>query len=168
MKLVKSILIVAMVVISSATFAQKFGVLSVQEVMMKMPEVEEDKKKLEEIQASLVADMEVIQKEYQTKFQEYQKNLNTYSATMREQKEKDLQSLANRMQEFEQVASQELQEQQQLLYAPVQQKLTDAITKVGKDNGFTFIFNKQMPLYVSETEVADVTSLVEAALGIKK
>ncbi len=168
MKFVKSILIVVLVAMSSASFAQqKFGVISSQELMMKMPEMDSIQNQLEEIRVALVADMEATDKEYQAKVQEYQKNYSTYSDIMREQKEKDIQSLQTRMQQFSQTAQTELSQQQQRLLAPVQEKVMNAITKVGKDNSFLFIFEKQQPLYVSEALVTDVTALVMTELGIK-
>lgn len=168
MKFVKSILIVVLVAMSSASFAQqKFGVISSQEILMKMPEMDSIQNQLEQIRVALVADMEATDKEYQAKVQEYQKNQATYSDIMREQKEKDIQSLMTRMQQFQQTAQTELSQQQQRLLAPVQEKVMNAITKVGKDNSFLFIFEKQAQLYVSETLVTDVTALVMTELGIK-
>lgn len=168
MKLVKSILVVALLAVCSVSMAQqKFGVVSAQEIMIKMPEMDSVRVKLEAIEASLIADMEATQKEYQNKVQEYQKIQSTLSATMREQREKDIQSLLGRMQEFEQVAQREMQEQQTLLMAPVQKRLLDAITKVGKDNGFVFIFDKSSALFTSESLVTDATLMVTVELGIK-
>lgn len=168
MKLVKSLFIVMLVAMSTASFAQqKFGVVTASEIMVKMPEMDSIQNALEQIRLSLVADMEATEKEYNTKLQEYQKNQASYSEVMREQKAKDIQSLVTRMEQFQQTANTELSQQQQNLLGPVQVKIMNAITKVGKDNGFTFIFDKQVPLYCSETLVTDVTTLVMAELGIK-
>lgn len=169
MKLIKSILIVALVAVSSVTAMaqQKFGVVSAQEVMLKMPEMDSVKIKMDKIQQSLISDMEATEKEYTSKVQDFQKNASAYSETMRAQKEKEIQSIMQRMQEFERVAQQEIQEQQQILMAPVQKRLLDAIQKVGKDGGFVFVFDKQSALYTSETLVTDVTVLVQTQLGIK-
>lgn len=171
MKLIKSILIVALVAVSSVSaVAQqqlKFGVVAAQELLTQMPEMDSVQTKMENIRQALISDMENIQKEYTTKLQDFQKNASTYSETMRAQKEKDIQSIMQRLEEFQGVAQQEVQEQQQVLMAPVQKRLLDAIQKVGKDGGFVFVFDKLSPLYVSETLVVDVTALVKTELGIK-
>ncbi len=167
MKFVKSIFIVMLFAISSMSFAQqKFGVTSAQEIMAKMPEGESIQKQLQDLSNSLVADMEATEKEYQAKVQDYQKNQASYSQVMREQKEKDLQIIVERMQQFQQTAQQELNNKQEELLAPVRTRIYEAITKVGNENGFTFIFDKAVPLYMSETLVTDVTSLVLTELGI--
>lgn len=168
MKLIKSILVVAFVALSSfASAQQKFGVINAQDVLMKMPEMDSVKIKMEKIQQSLVSDMEATEREYTKKVQDFQKNAATYSPTIREQKEKDIQSIVTRMQEFEQVAQREMQEQQQLLMAPVQKRLLEAINQVGKENACVFVFDKNSALYVSETLTVDVTALVMTQLGIK-
>ena len=52
------------------------------------------------------------------------------------------------------------------LAAPIQDKITNAIKKVGADNGFTFIFPKGLAAY-SGADVVDCTDMVKAALGVK-
>ncbi len=167
MKATKFLLLIALFALSTSAMAQqKFGVVSTQDVISKMPEIDTVQQKLKEVEDGLIADMEATQKEYATKVQEFQDKAETYTQTMREQKQKDIQSLYTRIEEFRQVAQLEMQEQQQLLMTPVQEKLLAAITKVSKEQALLFVFEKQSPLYVSETEVVDITSMVLAELGI--
>lgn len=171
MKLIKSILIVAVVTLSSvsamAQQQQKFAVVSAQELLAKMPEMDSVQIKMEKIQQTLLADMEATEKEYTAKVQDFQKNVSSYSETIRAQKEKDIQSIRQRLEEFRNVAQQEVSEQYQLLMTPVQKRLLDAIQKVGKEGGFIFVFDTTSALYVSETLVTDITPLVKTAVGIK-
>ncbi len=85
---------------------------------------------------------------------------------MKDRRMKDLQDLNTRMNEFRATAEQDLQRQQEQLFAPIQQKIHDAITAVGKEGGFTFIFENMVPVYTGES-VIDVTDLVKAKLGVK-
>lgn len=168
MKTIKLFLVVALVAMSSTLFAQqKFGVVAAQELLLKMPELDSVKIKLDKVQQDLTEQMQATEKEYTTKMQDLQKNVANYSAAIREQKEKDIYSIQQRMEEFQQVAQREMQEQQQVLMAPVQKRLVDAITKVGKDSGFTFIFDKATALYTSESLVTDVTTMVSTELKLK-
>lgn len=167
MKFLKTLLVLALFVTSTSAMAQqKFAVISAQEILMSMPELDSVQTKLQAVEQGLVADMDAIRNEYSTKIQEFQKNEATYTQTMKEQKQKDLQSLYTRIQEFEGVASQEMQEQQQILMTPIQQRLVNAIKEVGDENGFVFIFDKASALYVSESQVVDASELVRAKLGI--
>lgn len=168
MKTIKFFIVLALVAVSTTTFAQqKFGVVNAQDILMKMPEIDSVQTKLDKVKQDLTEQMQATEKEYNTKMQDYQKNKDTYSAVMREQKEKEIFSIQQRMEEFQQVAQRELAEQQQLLMAPVQKRLLDAITKIGKDSDFVFIFDKNSALYVSEALVTDVTAQVSTELKLK-
>ena len=169
MKSVKFLLAAALILVgaTSAMAQQKFAVVNAQEVMTAMPQFDSMKVKMQKVEQQLGDEMQANEKEYTAKVQEYTKNKDNYSEAIRAQKEKEINSIMQRIQEFEQVAQREYQEQQEKLMAPIRQKLVDAITKVGNDNSFLFVFEKNSALYVSPTLVVDATPLVRAALGLK-
>ena len=76
--------------------------------------------------------------------------------------------MATRAQEFQTTSEQDMQKKQQELMAPILQKANDAITAVGQEQGFAYIFDlDSTPLpYVNETTSTDVTAAVKAKLGI--
>lgn len=152
---------------SAAMAQQKFGVVNAQEVMTAMPEFDSMKVKMQKIEQQLGEEMQANEKEYTSKVQDYQKNKDNYSEAIRAQKEKEINSIMQRIQEFEQVAQREYQDQQEKQMAPIRQKLVEAITKVGTENSFVFIFEKSSALFVSPTLVVDATPLVRTALGLK-
>lgn len=167
MKFIRTLLVVALLVVSSTAMAQqKFAVIDAASVFQSMPEQDSIQIKLQAVQQGLVADMQAMEQEYTTKVQDFQKNVESYTQTMREQKSSELESLYSRMEQFSAVAEKEMQEQQAILLTPVQTRLMDAIKKVGSDNNFVFIFDKSSALYVSDSQVVDATSLVKAELGI--
>lgn len=169
MKKVKFLIVVALMVASTSVMAQqKIGIISSQELLMSMPEITSINTELQGISANLMADMEAMQKEYNQKLQEYEKNVSTYSQIMREQKEKDLQTLYVRIQDYQSVAQQEMSEQQTILMRPVQERLMNAINKVSADNSFAIVLDKTGAVYVSETLTQDITPLVMTELGVEK
>ena len=64
------------------------------------------------------------------------------------------------------IMPEEMQKKQQELYAPIQQKMQDAIKAVGDEKGYTYILNPQVLLYKGNDAV-DATDFVKAKLGIK-
>ena len=86
--------------------------------------------------------------------------------TIQERRIQEIQDLDQKIQQFRQTASEDLQRQQEQLIAPVRQKVFTAIQSVGAEGNFTFIFENVMPLYTG-TDVIDVTPLVKAKLGMK-
>ena len=75
--------------------------------------------------------------------------------------------MQQRIQQFEQMAQQDLQQQQQTLIQPVLEKANNAIKEVAEENGFVYIFDisRGNPVYFSEKSI-DIQPLVRTKLGI--
>ena len=152
-KLTLALAVVA--VCGSTASAQKFGYINMAELVTLMPESDSASVKL--------------QVEFNTKYQEYQKNQATYSEAVNQLKTKELNDLQNRYQELQQVASQQFQKTQGDLLTPIYDKAQKAVEKVSKDNGFTLVFNVTSdPLaYYNSATVTDVLPLVKKELNLK-
>ncbi len=76
--------------------------------------------------------------------------------------------MAQRQEQFQQEVIQSMQKAQQDALAPILKKVNDAITAIGKAEGFTYIFDiSQVPIaYVGATSV-DITPKLKAKVGIK-
>jgi len=80
----------------------------------------------------------------------------------------ELQDEYQKIQNFQQTASQDLQRQQEQLLAPITQKLQNAIQAVGAEGGYTFIYDMSIPaILYTGTGAEDVSAKVKAKLGIK-
>ena len=164
-KVLKLTLAVVCVMFSTSLFAQKIGRISSQEVVVNMAEYKEAQTQLEALAKDLQAQMETIQVEMNTKIQEYQKGAETMTDAVRQLKEKELNDLNTRLQEFNQVAQQELQKKEQELMEPIIKKANEAITEVSKAGGYTIIFETGSMIYFDEAQVKDITPEVKAKLG---
>ena len=100
------------------------------------------------------------------KVSEYQALGEDTPAMVKDRRMKELQDLNNKMNEFRSMAERDLQRQQEQLFAPIQQKVHDAIMAVGKEGNYTFIFEDMVPVYTG-SDVIDVTDAVKAKLGVK-
>ena len=164
-KVLKLTLAVVCVMFSTSLFAQKIGRISSQEVVVNMAEYKEAQTQLEALAKDLQAQMETIQVEMNTKIQEYQKGAETMTDAVRQLKEKELNDLNTRLQEFNQVAQQELQKKEQELMEPIIKKANEAIAEVSKAGGYTVIFETGQMIYFDEAQVKDITPEVKAKLG---
>ena len=108
-KLIKLTLVVALVLGSSSLFAQKLGRINLEEIITLMPEYKEMMTNMEAYSKDLRDNLETIQVELNTKYNDFQKNKATYSEVTRQLKEKELTDLQNRLQEFYQSAQEDLQ-----------------------------------------------------------
>lgn len=154
---------IALPVIASA---QKFGVVDVNTIFTALPETEAAQKQLAEASKKYEDEFKKLQEEFDKKFQEYQAMDQNTPASIRERREQELQEFNQKMQQFRNTASQDLERQQGNLLAPIEQKLNDAIKAVGQEGSYTFIFQNGMAPYQGK-DVVDVTADVKAKLGVK-
>lgn len=162
----KLTLVLAMMLSCTTLFAQKFGRINSQEVMLAMPETTEMQTKLQAVAKDWEENLETINVEFNNKLQEFQKNLNTLSDAARQIKEKELNDLRQRGTEMQQMAQQDLAKQEQELMTPIIEKAQNAIKAVSKANGFTAIFESGSLVYFDEAALIDITPLVKKELGI--
>lgn len=162
--MLKKILLAVALIVPAMAFAQKFATVDMDAVFELMPEraaameqLANASKTYENEHAKL---RESFDKEY-AEFQALEEN-NPIRASRMEA----LNDLHERIERFVQTAEQDLARQQQALVAPIQEKLLNAIKKVGAEQGYTFILPSGLALYTG-TDVIDCTPAVKAELGLK-
>jgi outer membrane protein len=148
----------------------KFAHVNTEEILQILAERDSIVAKMEKTQKELQIILEESNAELQKKEKEFNDNQNTWSEVVKESKQGELVELYRRVQTQQQNAQARLQQEQQKLIVPIHKKLKDAVDKVGKSNGFTYVFDISAgnPMYVNETQSADVSALVKKELGISK
>ncbi len=152
-------------------FAQqpiKFGNVNTQEILSAMPELKEVQTQLENEYKQKENQLTTLQEDLKSQQDAYMKVAETMTPEARASKEKELQDMGQKVQNFFMLAQQQLKAKEQELRMPLLQKVQAAIQEVGDENGFLYIFevNSGVPLYHSAKTV-DVTPLVKTKLGIK-
>ena len=140
-KALKLTLVVVCTMISTSLFAQKFGRINSQEIVTSMNEFKEAQTQIQAYAKDLDAQLETIGVEFNTKLQEFQQSADTLGDAMRQLKEKELNDLQTRYQEFQQMASSDMQKKQMELLQPIQQKCVDAIKEVAQAGGYIVVFD---------------------------
>ena len=164
-KTIKLTLAVVFVMGATSLFAQKFGRINTQEVISVMPEMKEMQTNIE---AYSKESMENIVVEYNNKYQEFNKNFSTMSDAVRQLKEKELNDLIQRRNDFEQVAQQDLQKRYNELLAPIIDKAKAAIDKVATAGSYLAVFDTSTGslAYFDEAMLTDLAPAVKKELGI--
>ena len=172
-KILKIVLTVAFVAGSTSVFAQKLGRINMQELVFAMPETAEMQKNLEAYQKELQDQLETIGVEFNNKLNEYTKQVSDKNSTMsdsvRQLKEKELNDLKTRYDEFVQVSQQDMQKKQGELLEPIIVKAQDAVKEVSKAGGYTVVYDTSVNAvaYFDEAVVTDILPAVKTKLGIK-
>jgi outer membrane protein len=159
--------------LSLAASAQlKIGHVNSQELLSLMPEADSAQKKIEKLSQDHQMLMEEMTVEFNKKLDDYQKKLddpaNPMSPLVKSSKEAELQDLQNRIQTFEQQASQELQQKKMELFQPIQEKAMKAINDVATENGFTYVLDSGVGVILySAPNSEDILPLVKKKLGLQ-
>ncbi len=144
----------------------KFAHINSQKILSELPEAIQAQNQLQEEAKKLQDQMAIMNSEAQQKMTEYINKRDSLPDLIRATKEKELQDMQERIQSFQQLAQQSLSQKEQQLIAPVVDKVNKAIEAVGKENGFTYIFDTASQVILFHSEQAfDAEPLVKAKLA---
>lgn len=168
--MLKKFLVAALVAIPMLLSAQtvKIGVVDTQTLMRELPAFKDAQAKIEAIAKKYDDEYNNLSAEAAKKYEEYQTLINDASTpqAVKERRAKELDDFSKKMAEFERMAQQDLQKQQQEIMAPVLSNVQQAIQSIGKEGNYSFIQESAAMLYFG-APVEDITSQVKARLGVK-
>ncbi len=164
-KLVKSIAIVALTVGSVVVAqAQKIAHLQLDSLISMMPET----KVAQELAQGYLKDLEkqvgTMESELQTKYQGYMADQATMSDLVKQTKEKELQDLNKRIEDFKQSAQQDYQARYAQMSKPIFDKAKKGIEAVAKENSYKYILDTSTGNVLYSEASDDVLMLVKKKL----
>ncbi|MCY1720109.1 OmpH family outer membrane protein [Prolixibacteraceae bacterium Z1-6] len=148
----------------------KFGHIDLQALVQVMPERTNAETEFNKFQGELEEILGEMQKDYQTKLGEFEALGNEASEIKKNAKIAEIQDVQQRIQNYQQTASMQIQQKQAELLEPVFDKAESAIEEVAKEKGLIYVFDSgagnRTILYKSNQSV-DLLPLVKAKLGIQ-
>ena len=166
----KKLILCAIVAICGFTTANaqaKFGHVNTQEIMQALPDVTKAQSEVKVLAEQYDADLKSMQEELQKKADALEKEQATLPDNIKQRRQQELQDMYTKIQQSYQDNQQALAKAQQEKMQPIQQKVMDAITAVGKEGGYIYIMEMGSQLYISSTLSTDVTAAVKTKLGLK-
>lgn len=153
--------------VSASAQAPKFGHIDLQALIQVMPERTTAETEFNAVQSEMEDILGEMQKDLQTKMTDFEKLGETASEMKKNAKITEIQDIQQRIQNYQQTASQQLQQKQAELLQPVFDKAEKAIEEVAKENGLMYVFDtgSKVVLYKSNQSV-DLLPLVKTKLGI--
>ena len=119
MKKIVLIAVAAFFTVAASAQNLKFAYVDFAELVQLMPEMDQARATLEENSKANEEILMSMYEEYQKKGQEYQQKASTWTAAIRESKEKELMDIQARLEQTQQSLQVELQQLQNQLQAPV-------------------------------------------------
>ncbi|MDD3568884.1 MAG: OmpH family outer membrane protein [Bacteroidales bacterium] len=171
MKRFTMFMLAATLLFTGSVFAQtvpKFAHINGQELLSIMPDRDSAEAKLNAYGLDLQEQIEELHVEYNNKLQTYMQRRETFTDAIREARERELTSLQQRIQEFEQTAQQDFQRMQGELMRPLMEKADAAIRKAAKQEDVMYVFDISVGsvVYFSDDSI-DLMPFVKKELGIQ-
>ena len=165
----KTFIVIAMALLSLGTaFAQKnvkLGHIDSNELLKIMPGRDSAQAILQREMTELEGELKNMQMELQQLYNDYMSKESQMSDLIKQTKQTELQDKGARIEEFQKNAQLQLQESEKALLTPIIDRAKDAIRKVAKDNGYTYIFDSAVGVTLYEGG-DDILPLLKKELGL--
>jgi outer membrane protein len=149
---------------------QKIGYADWEYIFSQLPEFKQIDSELKTHTDQLQNQMKAKQQDFEAKYKAFQGMPATTPDAIKADKERELQSLQEGFQKFQQDAQSSLQKKQTDLMAPIMKKIGKGIEDVAKENAYTFIINPQgtggIDILLYSDENYDISNLVLKKFGI--
>ncbi|REJ83008.1 MAG: OmpH family outer membrane protein [Bacteroidetes bacterium] len=165
--LLATALISALATYSAFSQTLKFGHIDSGELIQLMPQTRTADSTLRKYGESLDSQLKGMTAEYQSKLQNYQSKADSFPEAIRITKERELNDLGNRIQDFQQTAQESLQKKKEELYGPILKRAEDAIKDIAKEKSYSYIFDTSLGSIIFAQESDDIMPMVKSKLGIK-
>ena len=142
----------------------KIGYVDSDAIMKQLPDYQDTQKKLDAIIKEWQEELSKMERDWKTKYDDYDKRKLILSEQKRVDTEKELVQMENQISKYRQDkfgVKGELFQKQEDLMKPLQNRIFTAIQEVAKDGDYDFIFDRSGNiLFLYAKEQYDVTNLV--------
>ncbi|WP_309610060.1 OmpH family outer membrane protein [Flavobacterium sp.] len=143
MKQIKTLLIAAVMFLAANEMSAqtKTAHIDVNDLLSKMPEMTSAKAQLDKLSKTLDTEYSTMVTEYQTKMKKYEGEAEKSTPAINETRAKEMQDMGQRIQQFRDGATKQLQEKEVEIVKPIMDKAKAAIQKVGKAKGYQYVMD---------------------------
>ena len=142
----------------------KLGHINSQELMQIMPGRDSVQTVLQGEVTELETTLKQMQAEAEKRYNDYVANQAGWTELIRQTKQREIQDMSARIQEFQENAQKQLQDREAELTKPIIDRAKKAIEDVAREGNYTYIFDGAGLLYLQDSE--DIMPLVKKKLGI--
>jgi outer membrane protein len=168
MKQLKSLLIAAILFVgmSQTVSAQaKVAHINVSELMTTMPDWKAAQTQLEKLTKQYDTEYNTMVDEFRKKIEKYDQEAATVGDAVNQTRQTEVQEMQQRIQQYQQNATKDLQTKQEEILKPVMEKARVAIQKVAKAKGYQYVLDSTMGSGVLLADGPDLLADVKKELG---
>ena len=125
----------------------RFGYLSYNEVLQAMPDYEKATEQIKQLRTAYEQELQRSEEMFSKAYAEYVEGQQTFPENILLKRQKELQQLMEQSMQFKQEARQLLEENENSVMQPLQERLDEAINQVGMNQKLAFIVNTDNHTY---------------------
>ena len=144
----------------------KLGHINSSELMQIMTGRDSAQAVLQAEVSDIEATLKSMQSELETRYNDYMQNQQGWTDLIRQTKQREIQDMGTRIQEFQENAQKQLQERESELLKPIIDRAKEAIKQVARDGGYAYIFDTSMGATLYDEGGDDIMPLVKKKLGL--
>ncbi len=144
----------------------KFGHINSTELMQIMPGRDSAQAILQTEVTEIENTLKSMQSELETRYNDYMQNQQGWTELIRQTKQREIQDMGTRIQEFQENAQKQLQEREAELLKPIIDRAKKAIEDVAREGGYTYILDSGTGALLYSQESEDIMPQVKRKLGI--
>lgn len=160
-----SLFALGLLVAGEAHAQVKIGYISSQELVSIMPETRRADSLLTDFRNALIQSATEKQNAFYAAIEKFNKDSSTLTEAQKTVKRQELTKMGQDLGGEEERIQQQLQQKQQELIAPINRKAYEAVQAVAKENGYTYVLEKEALLVAPPGD--DILELVAKKLNIK-
>ena len=145
----------------------KLGHINSNDLMQIMPGRDSAQTVLQKEVQDLEATLKTMQGEMEKRYNEYMENQAGWTELIRNTKQREIQDMGARIQEFQENAQKQLQERESTLLKPIIDRAKKAIEDVAREGGYTYILDARTAAVLYSQDSDDIMPLVKKKLGLK-
>ncbi len=145
----------------------KLGHINSNDLMQIMPGRDSAQTVLQAEVTELENTLKSMQAEAEKRYNDYVANQAGWTELIRQTKQREIQDMAARIEEFQKNAQEQLQTREQELLKPIIDRAKKAIEDVAKEGGYTYIFDAGTAALLYDEGGDDIMPLVKKKLGLK-
>lgn len=164
----KLFLLIVLGVLSLTANAQtRFGYFSFDNVLKSMPDYVMAQRSIDDLRQKYDAEMKRAEDEFNSKYEEFLDVQKDLVPVILRKRQAELQEMMQKNINFKNESQRLLKQAEADAFAPVKNKLYNALTKVGQAQGYAFILNTDGDAcpYVNPEMGEDATELIKEALN---
>lgn len=145
----------------------KLGHINSNDLMQIMPGRDSAQTVLQKEVQDLEATLKTMQGEMEKRYNEYMENQAGWTELIRNTKQREIQDMGARIEEFRENAQKQLQERESTLLKPIIDRAKKAIEDVAREGGYTYILDAGTAAVLYSQDSDDIMPLVKKKLGLK-